>query len=104
VSILESFASGLPVVSTPTGDIGALVRHRETGLLVPPFDPDAIAQAVLWLLANPDAALACAERAHHSTAHYTWPAVRDAWAAIYGSTGRQAAITPCPSTSPHQTH
>ena len=101
VSILEAFASGLPVVSTPTGDIGALVRNQETGLLVPPFDPDALAQAVLWLLAHRDSALACAERAHRSTANHTWPAVRDAWAAIYGSNGRQAAITPCTST--HQT-
>ena len=56
VSILEAFAAGLPVVSTPTGDIGALVRHHDTGLLVPPFDPGAIASAVEWLLAHPDRA------------------------------------------------
>jgi glycosyltransferase involved in cell wall biosynthesis len=31
VSLLEAFASGLPVVSTPTGDIAAMVRHEETG-------------------------------------------------------------------------
>ena len=101
VSILEAFASGLPVVSTPTGDIASLVRHKETGLIVPPFDPDAIAQSVMWLLANPDRALAIAERAHHSTANYTWPAVRDAWAAVYQSPGGRAAIDPC--ITPHHT-
>jgi glycosyltransferase involved in cell wall biosynthesis len=83
VSILEAFAAGLPVVSTPTGDIGALVRHHDTGLLVPPFEPGAIARAIQWLLANPDRAAGFAERAHASIARYTWPAVRDAWAAMY---------------------
>jgi phenylacetate-CoA ligase len=36
VSVLEAFASGVPVVSTPTGDIANMVRDVETGLLVPP--------------------------------------------------------------------
>ena len=35
VSILEAFAAGLPVVSTSAGDIPSMVRHGETGLLVP---------------------------------------------------------------------
>jgi glycosyltransferase involved in cell wall biosynthesis len=91
VSILEAFASGLPVVSTPTGDIPAMVRHQQTGLIVPPFDPDAIAQSVTWLLDNPVAAAGFARAALDSTGKYTWPAVRDAWAAVYRSPrGRSA--------------
>ena len=92
VSILEAFAAGLPVVSTPTGDIGALVRHHDTGLLVPPFDPGAIASAVEWLLAHPDRAGDFAQRAHASTARYTWPAVREAWAAMYRTPSHDAIV------------
>jgi glycosyltransferase involved in cell wall biosynthesis len=83
VSILEAFAAGLPVISTPAGDIPALVRHDDTGFLVPPIDPDAIAVSIERALGNHDHALACARRAYESTTHYTWPAVRDAWADIY---------------------
>ena len=43
VSILESFSSGLPVVSTPTGDIKNMVVTGETGVLVPAGDPTALA-------------------------------------------------------------
>ncbi len=82
----------MPVVSTPTGDIGRLVRHHDTGLLVPPFDPGAIANAVEWLLAHPDRASDCAERAHASTVRYTWPAVRDAWAAMYRTPSHDAIV------------
>jgi glycosyltransferase involved in cell wall biosynthesis len=39
VSVLEAFAAGLPVVSTPTGDIANMIRDGETGLLVPAGDP-----------------------------------------------------------------
>jgi len=87
VSILEAFASGLPVITTPTGDIPQLVRHRRTGIIVPPFDPDAMAGAVEWMLQHPDDAVAFSHRAHASTDRYTWAAVRDAWANVYRAPG-----------------
>lgn len=83
VSVLEAFAAGLPVVSTETGDIAAMVRDGETGLLVPPGDPAAMAKAVADLLDNPDRALGMARRARREVEEYTWPRVRDAWAAMY---------------------
>jgi glycosyltransferase involved in cell wall biosynthesis len=83
VSILEAFASGLPVVSTPTGDIAAMVRHDETGVIVPVLDSDALAAAVLGLLREPARAARLAQRAHDEIARYTWPAVREQWAAAY---------------------
>ena len=83
VSVLEAFAAGLPAVSTGAGDIAAMVRDGETGLLVPPGDPAAMAKAVTSLLENPDRALLIARRARQEVEKYTWPRVRDAWAAVY---------------------
>jgi len=83
VSILEAFAAGLPVVTTPTGAIAEMVRHGETGLLVPPRDPQAMACAVSRLLAEPEAGRRLARRARQEVAAYTWPRVRAAWAEVY---------------------
>jgi glycosyltransferase involved in cell wall biosynthesis len=85
VSILEAFAAGLPVVSTPTGDIAAMVRHDETGLVVPPRDAEALAAAVLVLLKNPERAARLARCARDEIARFTWPAIRGQWAAAYRS-------------------
>src|SRR5688572_17073050 len=52
LSVLEAFAAGLPVVSTPTGDIASMVKNGETGLLVGPEDPAALADAVESLLGD----------------------------------------------------
>jgi len=83
VSILEAFAAGLPVVSTGTGDIAAMVRPGQTGLLVPADDPAAMAAAVAGLLESPDHALLLARRARQETARYTWAAVRESWMGLY---------------------
>ena len=83
VSILEAFASGMPVISTPTGDIPSMVRHGETGLIVPPEAPHAMARAVEETLNRPERAIQMAEQAHHELERYTWAAVRDAWRAVY---------------------
>ena len=83
VSILEAFAAGLPVVSTSAGDIPLMVRHGETGLLVAPGDPVALAEAMAAVWRAPEEARQRAARARREVAKYTWPAVRDQWAAVY---------------------
>lgn len=93
VSILEAFAAGLPVVSTPAGDIPSMVEHGITGLLVPPVNAAAITQAVCGLLGNPPMAAAVARAAHHQMHRFTWPSVRKSWAAVYAGTDRPAPGT-----------
>ena len=83
LSILEAFASGLPVITTATGDIGAMVRPGDTGAIVPPGQPEAMASAVEGLLADPDGARAMARRARAEVEQYAWPAVRQRWEAVY---------------------
>ena len=48
-SLLDAMASRLPVVATRAGGIPEVVEDRETGLLVPPRDPAALARAILEL-------------------------------------------------------
>lgn len=51
-SILEAMATALPVVATDVGGTAEAVVHGETGLLVPPEEPAALADALGTLLAN----------------------------------------------------
>ncbi|MCJ8502475.1 glycosyltransferase [Desulfatitalea alkaliphila] len=52
---LEAMACGKPVVSTELGTGTSFVNaHEKTGLVIPPNNPDALAEAVNHLLCNPD--------------------------------------------------
>lgn len=53
VALLEAMAMKVPVVATDVGAVGELLDHGRTGFVVPPRDPDALAEAVLALLARP---------------------------------------------------
>jgi glycosyltransferase involved in cell wall biosynthesis len=53
-SIVEAMAAGRPVVATRVGGIADAVVDDETGLLVPPGDPAALAAAIEQLLINPE--------------------------------------------------
>ncbi|GAA2738761.1 glycosyltransferase [Pedococcus aerophilus] len=54
--LVEALARGVPVVSTDVVGIPELVRHGETGLIVPPDDPPALARALSELRGNPSLA------------------------------------------------
>ncbi len=54
--ILEAAALAKPVVASDVGGIRELVKNRETGLLVPPGDIEALADAVIRLADDPDLA------------------------------------------------
>lgn len=52
--LLEAMAMGLPVVATKVGGVPEAIQHGQTGWLVPPRDPAALAAALRQLLASPE--------------------------------------------------
>jgi glycosyltransferase involved in cell wall biosynthesis len=50
ISVIEAMASGLGIVTTPVGAIEDIVKDGETGLLVPPGDDLALAEALIRLI------------------------------------------------------
>lgn len=62
--VLEAMAAGVPVVATAAGGVTDLVRHEETGLLVPVGDAEALASAVARLLDDPSLAERLTAAAH----------------------------------------
>jgi glycosyltransferase involved in cell wall biosynthesis len=88
-SILEAYASGLPVVATDTGGVPAILTHGQTGLLAPVDDHLAIAARILLLLEQPGVARELAHHAFTTCESFAWQHVRELWLAQY----REVAIT-----------
>ena len=52
--LVEAMAAGAPVVATAVSGIPELVEHEVNGLLIPPDDPEALADALLRLHHDPE--------------------------------------------------
>jgi glycosyltransferase involved in cell wall biosynthesis len=83
LSILEAFASGLPVVTTNAGGIPYIVSHEETGLLVQMNDCEALASSAIRLLEDEALAARLAGNAHAECRKYSWDVVRENWLNFY---------------------
>jgi D-inositol-3-phosphate glycosyltransferase len=76
ITPVEAMACGTPVIGTAVGGIKSTVVDGQTGFLVPPNDPEALAEKLLWLQQNP----LHAERMgwagmRRANLHYTWRTV-----------------------------
>ncbi len=93
ISILEGFASGVPVVSTDAGGIPDLVQHGVSGLLVAVGDDRAMARAALRVLQDAELAAALRRAGLEQAEHYAWPQIRARWLAAYSrvASGRVAS-------------
>jgi len=69
-ALLEAMAAGLPVIASKVGGMVEVVQHEENGLLIPPRDPEALAQALLRLLADPDWAKTLGQKAQAHVRKY----------------------------------
>ncbi len=62
LSLLEALAAGLPVVASNVGGIYSVIRHEENGILVPPKDVKALADAIITVLKDKDYAKRLGQR------------------------------------------
>jgi glycosyltransferase involved in cell wall biosynthesis len=84
ITPLESMACGTPVIGSKVGGIGYTIRDGETGFLVPPRSPDAIADRARRLLG--DRSMRCAmgqEARRWVAARFTWARVASELLAAY---------------------
>lgn len=85
LALLEAHASGLPVVATNVGGNSEIVIDGKTGFLVPPRNPEALAQAMIRLMELPEEEkqiMGKLARQHVET-NFSLDRVVDLWESLY---------------------
>jgi len=82
-SIIEAFASGLPVVTTCAGGIPYIVNDNSTGLVIHCGDHEAMAEAALTLLKDEALWRRITIRAREECERYQWEFVKNEWLKLY---------------------
>ena len=91
-ALLEAMAAGLPCVATRVSGSEDVIIDGESGLLVPPEDPDALAEALVRLLTRPAEALALGRAARaRMVARYDRAAQMQALVSLYDHLRRSGA-------------
>jgi glycosyltransferase involved in cell wall biosynthesis len=76
LKLFEYMACGKPVVSTSVGNICKIIEHGKTGLLVPPANPEALADAIELLIKDRELASKLGMRARQEVIEkYSWKGV-----------------------------
>lgn len=88
--LLEAASCGIPIAATTAGGIPENIEDGRTGLLAPPRDPEALAERLLELLANPRRAQNLAEAAKSGLGRYSLTRMAEEMERIYehASAGR----------------
>jgi len=89
----ECMASRTPLVATAVGGLPDVVEHEQTGLLVAPRDPAALAQALVAVLSDPAGRQRMGEAAGERLSEFTLDATVRRFATLYEGLAADAGVT-----------
>jgi phosphatidylinositol alpha-mannosyltransferase len=73
--LLEAMAAGTSIVASDIVGYRTVISHQKEGLLIPPKDPGALADAIICLLQRPDLRRAMGDRGRTKASGYAWDRV-----------------------------
>lgn len=83
IVFLEAQALGIPVIGSYAGGIPDIVENEVTGLLVPPKDSQAIAEAVKKIFGNAEFAMKLTQTAKERISKFSWSNIADSVSSLY---------------------
>lgn len=93
--LTEAFAAGTPVIASAIAGYSDVVSDGVDGLLVPPGDPQRLAEELQRIHHEPERLRQMGEAARRSAQRYAWPRVADQVASVY----ERALEAPRPATA-----
>ena len=94
IVLLEAMASGKPVVASDIPGYASVLTHRQEGLLVPPRDPQALALAIVRLLADRELRTRLGGAGRVTAARYAWPRIAARVLEVYERAAVNATTAP----------
>lgn len=83
IVVLEALASGTPVIASKTGGIPEIITSGESGLLVKPNNPKALAEAILKLSYDKNLKERLSQKALRTAAKYDWNNIAEKYVQLY---------------------
>jgi phosphatidyl-myo-inositol alpha-mannosyltransferase len=90
--LTEAFAAGTPVIASRIAGYSDVVTDGVDGILVPPADPQALAEELHLLAHEPERLVAMGEAGRRSAERYAWPRIADEVTEVY-----EKAMRPAPA-------
>lgn len=83
--VMSAYTYNVPVIATNTGGLPEMIEDEKTGLLVPPKNPKALADAIINLLASKEKLVAYRKTIHEycHNGKFSWNAIADIYTNIY---------------------
>lgn len=85
MSVLEAFASGIPVIASNVGGVPFMVRDHYSGLLVDVHAPDQIADKVIWIMNHREDTNTMIKNAQAELAMYQWSHIKQILEKLYNN-------------------
>jgi glycosyltransferase involved in cell wall biosynthesis len=97
VALLDAMSYGIPAIASRVGGIPDIIEDGVSGLLVPPADPQALANAIARLAGDPAYAKRLADAGRERLrSHFSWDVITARWDAVYRTV---SATRPSPSSN-----
>ena len=85
-TVMESLACGTPVVAFNIGGMPDMIDHQMNGYLAKPFEPDDLADGIMWVLGSKNRCDALSQRARHTAVErFALKVVANRYLALYQS-------------------